>query len=86
MGADHRMTRSRIQAAVVELLSITVGRPIAPTESVTRDSEPTWDSLKHIELILMLEEHFGIRFSEEEIPALGNSDEIVDAIEERSAT
>ena len=80
------MTRSRIQAVVVELLSITVGRPIALTESVTRDSEPTWDSLKHIELILMLEEHFGVRFSEEEIPALGNSDEIVDAIEERSAT
>jgi acyl carrier protein len=80
------MTRSRIQAVVVELLSITVGRPIALTESVTRDSEPTWDSLKHIELILMLEEHFGVRFSEEEIPALGNSDEIVDAIEGRSAT
>ena len=86
MGADHRLMRSQIQAVVVELLSITVGRPIAPTESVTRDSEPTWDSLKHIELILMLEEHFGVRFSEEEIPALRNSDEIVDAIEERSAT
>jgi acyl carrier protein len=80
------MTRSQIQAAVVELLSITVGRPIAPTESVTRDSEPTWDSLKHIELILMLEEHFAVRFNEEEIPALRNSREIVDAIEERSAT
>jgi acyl carrier protein len=86
MGTDHRMTRYRIQAAVIELLSITVGRPIAPTESVTRDSEPTWDSLKHIELILMLEEHFGVRFSENEILALCSSDEIVDAIEERSAT
>ncbi len=80
------MTRSQIQAAVVELLSITVGRPIAPSESVTRDSEPRWDSLKHVQLILLLEEHFGVQFSEAEIPALGNSDEIVDAIEERSAT
>ena len=80
------MTRSQIQVAVVELLSITVGRPIAPSESVTRDSEPSWDSLKHIELILMLEEHFGVRFSEEEIPALRNSNEIIDIIEERSAT
>ena len=80
------MTRSQIQAAVVELLSITVGRPIAPTESVTRDSEPTWDSLKHIELILMLEEHFGVQFSEKEMAALRSSDEIVHAIEGKNAT
>ena len=80
------MTRSQIQAAVVELLSITVGRPIAPTESVTRDSEPNWDSLKHVELILMLEEHFGVRFSEKEMAALRSSDEIVHAIEEKNAT
>jgi acyl carrier protein len=85
MGADHQMTRSEIQATVAQLLSISVGRHIAPTESITRDSEPTWDSLRHIELILMLEEHFGVRFSEQEIPALRNSDEIVDAIEEKSA-
>jgi acyl carrier protein len=85
MGAGHGMTRVEIQAAVAELLSITIGRRIAQTESVTRDSEPTWDSLKHVELILMLEEHFGVRFSEEEMAALHSSDEIVRAIEEKSA-
>jgi acyl carrier protein len=80
------MTRSQIQAAVVELLSITVGRPIAPSESVTRDSEPSWDSLKHVELILMLEEQFAVQFSEKEMGALRSSDEIVQAIEEKNAT
>ena len=79
------MTRTKVQAAVSELLSISVGRHIAPAELVTRDSEPTWDSLKHVELILMLEEHFGVRFSEAEMAALHSSDEIVDAIEEKSA-
>ena len=79
------MTRFQIQSAVAELLSITVGRHIAQTESVTRDFEPTWDSLKHIELILILEEHFGVRFSEEEMAALRSSDEIVRLIEEKSA-
>ena len=86
MGAYDGMTRAEIQAAVAELLSISVGRPIAPAESVTRDSEPTWDSLKHVELILMLEEHFGVQFSEEEMGALRSSDEIVKAIEEKSGT
>lgn len=79
------MTRSEIQAAVAELLSVTVGRQIPQTESVTRDSEPTWDSLKHVELILMLEEHFGIQFSEEEMAALRSSSEIVGAIEKKNA-
>jgi acyl carrier protein len=79
------MTRSQIQAAVVELLSITVGRPIAPSESVTRDSEPSWDSLKHIELVLMLEEEFGVQFSEKEMAALRSSDKIVNAIEGKNA-
>ena len=80
------MTRTQIQSAVAELLTITLGRQITQNESVSRDSESNWDSLRHIELILMLEEHFGIRFSEEEMAALHNSDEIVHAIEEKSAT
>lgn len=80
------MTRSEIQAAVAELLSITVGRQILQTESVARDSEPGWDSLKHVELILMLEEHFGVQFSEEEMAALRSSGEIVVAIEKKNAT
>lgn len=79
------MTRSEIQATVTELLSITVGRQILQTESVTRDSEPGWDSLKHVELILMLEEHFGVQFSEEEMAALRSSGEIVGAIEKKNA-
>lgn len=80
------MTGTEVQAAVADLLSISVGRHIAPGELVTRDSEPTWDSLKHVELILMLEEHFGVRFSEEEMVALRTSDEIADAIKGKSAT
>jgi acyl carrier protein len=85
MGADTRMTRCQIQAAVVNLLSITIGRQIAKTEVVTRDSEPAWDSLKHIELILMLEEQFGVQFSEKEMAALRSSDKIVNAIEGKNA-
>ena len=79
------MTRTQIQSNVAELLTITLGRQITLNESVSRDSESNWDSLRHIELILMLEEHFGVRFSEEEMAALRNSDEIIHAIEEKSA-
>jgi acyl carrier protein len=80
------MTRIEIQEAVAELLSISLERHVAQAESVTRDSDPNWDSLKHVQLILLLEEHFGLQFSEEEMSALRSSDEIVHAIEEKSGT
>jgi acyl carrier protein len=86
MGADLKMTRVEIQEAVAELLSLSLGRAVVQTESVTRDSDPKWDSLKHVQLILLLEEHFGVQFSEEEMGALHSSDEIVQAIEEKSGT
>jgi acyl carrier protein len=80
------MTPVEIQEAVADLLSISLGRKVAQTESVTRDSDPQWDSLKHVQLVLLLEEHFGVQFSEEEMGALRSSDEIVKAIEEKSGT
>jgi acyl carrier protein len=80
------MTRVEIQAAVAELLSISLGRPVAQTESVSRDSDLRWDSLKHVQLILLVEEHFGVQFSEEEMGALRSSDEIVQALEGKSGT
>jgi acyl carrier protein len=79
------MTEPEIQAAVAELLSITVGRQIRPKEAVTRDSEASWDSLKHVELIFMLEERFGVQFGEQEMAELRSSDRIVQAIEEKHA-
>lgn len=79
------MSQAEIEAAVADLLSITVGRPVTQNEHVTRDREPTWDSLKHVQLVLMLEEQFGIQFSEEEMAALSSADEIVRAVEAKNA-
>jgi acyl carrier protein len=86
MGAHQAMTRGEIREAVAELLSISLGRPVAETESVTRDADPKWDSLKHVQLVLLLEEHFGVQFNEEEMGGLRSSDKIVQAIEEKSGT
>lgn len=86
MGARYQpMTRPEIQEGVAELLSIAMKRQIVLGETVMRDSEPGWDSLKHVELIFMLEDRFGIQFSEEEMGALRNSDEIVHSIEAKRA-
>ena len=79
------MTTREIEAAVAELISITVGRQVGFKEAVTRDSEASWDSLKHVELIFMLEERFGVQFTEQEMTELRSSDRIVEAIEQKHA-
>jgi len=47
-----------------------------PAAEITDDTSPHdikgWDSLKHMNLILALEEEFDIRFDEAEIPSLVN--------------
>ena len=79
------MTRPQIQSTVAELLTITLGRPVTQNELVSRDTESSWDSLKHVQLILMLEEQFGVQFSEEEMGSLRDSDGIVRAVESKNA-
>ena len=43
---------------------------IEDTASV--DTIENWDSLRHINLIVALEEEFGVRFNEEDIPDMTN--------------
>ena len=40
------------------------------TEVTSHDTLPNWDSLRHLNLIVALEEAFGIEFSEEEMENL----------------
>ena len=42
---------------------------------------PEWDSLSHISLLLSIEDHYGIRFSLQEIGELNNMKNIVIALE-----
>lgn len=60
-----------------------------PIESVKEDSSPdtieTWDSLKHMSLILTLEEEFGVQFSDEEIVRMLSVAMIIDVLTHKLA-
>lgn len=60
----------RIDAEIAEILSLTLARPVAPGENLTRDDEPKWDSLKHLEIVFAVEGAYGVAFSPEEIAAV----------------
>ena len=72
-----------MQARVLNVVSQVLGIPV---DAITDDSSPenveAWDSLKHMNLVLALEEEFGIRFSDERIVAMLSVRSITDAVAE----
>ena len=56
-------------------------------EGIREDSSPdtieAWDSLRHMNLVLALEEAFGIQFTEEEIVEMLNVQLIVDILKDK---
>jgi acyl carrier protein len=42
-----------------------------------------WDSLKHLEIILTLEEEFNIQLTSEEVASIENSNDIIRIIEQK---
>lgn len=47
----------------------------------SRESVEQWDSLKHMHLIMALEEAFGIEFDDREISGLANAEGLLGAID-----
>ncbi|MBJ18188.1 MAG: hypothetical protein CL933_02075 [Deltaproteobacteria bacterium] len=59
--------QDRIRAVMAQIFNVEAG-------SITADSSPEtierWDSLRHMQLVLAMEEEFGITFSDDDIPEL----------------
>ena len=57
-------------------------------QNVTEDSSAStlgnWDSVGHMNLILALEQEFGLRFQEQEIPELMNCKVLLERIQQAS--
>ena len=75
------MTHSEIEDSVRTVLQTALGRTILPGEEVQRGQEERWDSVRHIEVLFMIEEELGVAFDAEEIAALDSMTAIVDLAE-----
>lgn len=59
---------NQIEQQVQAVMSIILGIPTSDiTPEATQDNYSTWDSLKHLDLVVAIEEEFGISIPEEEI-------------------
>jgi|SRR5580658_10212198 acyl carrier protein len=74
---------SGLRIEIHRLLSFILRRPIGDGENPSRAAEPGWDSLKHVELVFLIEDHFGMRFAEREIAELEDARQIERLIETR---
>lgn len=54
-------------------------------EQTTADDIEDWDSVTHVQLIVAIEEHFGIRFKTGELTGLKNVGALVEVIQARVA-
>jgi len=75
------VTADELDTRVREAMSKVLKRPVNGSEFIDRDTEPKWDSLKHVELLFSLEDVFSIKFDEKELAELNNIDALVESIE-----
>ena len=53
------------------------------TRDLTAMKVPQWDSLGHVQLMVLVEKSFGIRFSADQIGKFRNLGDLIDAIDAR---
>jgi putative acyl carrier protein len=71
-----------MEEQIVLILSQLLERKINVGEEVSANTEANWDSMKHIEIIMTLEEEFGISFAPEDIPQLKSLSKIIEKVKE----
>jgi acyl carrier protein len=75
-----------LAAEVRRLAGEALGRPIGDAENPSRETEGSWDSFTHVELVLLVEDHFQIRFDGREIAGLQDVGQIIRLVESRLAS
>lgn len=82
--ASYQFGECDMKKAVCEIIGTIMG---VPPESVNETSSPetlsNWTSLNHMNLILALEQEFGVRFTDAQVVELLSVQAIMNALEER---
>jgi acyl carrier protein len=73
--------RDRVIAVIAAVLKLPAS---AITDSSSPDDVATWDSVQHLQIILALEEEFGLQFEPDDIDSLQTVGLLIAAVSERA--
>ncbi|QUY43026.1 acyl carrier protein [Acaryochloris marina] len=80
------MPGTTTQVRVIQVISTILN---VPTDKLNIDSSPEsveqWESMKHINLVLAIEEEFDVQFDDEQIAELQSVKSIIEAVENTDA-
>lgn len=71
-----------MEKQIVQILSQLFEKEIKIGDDFSADKEELWDSMKHIEIIMTLEEEFDISFDPKDIPQLKSLSKIIEKVKE----
>lgn len=77
------MRRDEIEFQVLDVLKAALKMPV--DAGLQRSAAPTWDSLKHVEIVFALEDVLGLEFSPDEMGSLDSAQRIIDVAVARHA-
>jgi acyl carrier protein len=69
-----------IAALVRQKLATALGRSVNEGEEINQRDEPLWDSVKHLEFMLMLEETFGITLEPDDFAVMTDVQSCTDRV------
>ena len=72
------MNKQDINKKLIEIFSLVFGKEFTTEDNLSMESFEDWSSLKHIELIVALEEYFEVSIKPENIPELTSKEKIID--------
>lgn len=83
---SKRLTKEEIYKALDEVFQdVFDDESIHVGPETTADDIEDWDSLEHINLVVAIENRFGMKFNMNEVTSLKNVGEMVDLISERQS-
>ncbi len=80
------MTEAEILAAITPIFRDAFSDDsMTPTMGMTAKDVPGWDSYKQVNILIAVEEHFGVKFRSREIDRLGNVGDLVGLVRAKLA-
>ena len=77
------MTTQEVAQRIESVFSRTFGKRTPFSPQMSRQNEPKWTSMKHVEFIIGLEQEFGLRFDGADATDMTSIDIVIERVREK---